>query len=58
MGRGKGPFWKRGPSPSQPLTHTPKFFVFIEFLMLALRVAGMGRAVALRVENDAEEAAE
>jgi hypothetical protein len=32
--------------------------VFIEFLMLALRVAGMGRAVALRVENDAEEAAE
>ena len=52
------PFFKRGPSPSQTLTHSPKFFVFIESLMPTLRVAGMGRAVALRVENDAEEAAE
>ena len=55
---GKGPFWKRGPSPSQTLTHAPKFFVFIESLMPALRVAGMDRAVTLCVENDAEEAVE
>ena len=47
------------PHFSSPLTPFPsKTFVFIESLMPTLRVAGMDRAVTLRVENDAEEAVE
>ena len=60
MGRGRRSLSSErfsSPSPN-PTLSSSKTFVFIESLMLALRVAGMGRAVALRVENDAEEAAE
>ena len=62
-GRWSGIEWKIGEgrgNPSEeglPLS-PPKTFDFIESLMPTLRVAGMGRAVALRVENDAEEAVE